>query len=288
VPLIVQIGTLIGNATVLPVARGSRNCTPAFPALTSPQVVSSRTISFGDIGMSRRYNNTGNGFVDDAFFELFRFTVKPFVVPFLASLFESDDALPGTCTVQNSSNEADEDALIEGFAGLNAGSRVTIQGPNGNAMVPAGDEAVLSGAGPFLTAGNYTAAATGGADVGPINATLTIPALPTLVSPASGTRLTVTRADGLTVTWQGGSTGTVQVTLTSFANLGEVTASCVAPAGAGTLTIPPYVLLALPTGTQGDFRFRFRVQTSFSATGLDAGSLQASILREGLFGVTLR
>ena len=52
VPLLIQIGNQISNTTVMPVANGSRNCTPANAALASvdvEQAVTAGPVTFGDI-----------------------------------------------------------------------------------------------------------------------------------------------------------------------------------------------------------------------------------------------
>ena len=108
---------------------------------------------------------------------------------------------------------------------------------------------VLSAAGTFLVPGSYTVTSNGGPDVGPINATLTIPSSPTLLTPQPSNNFTVTRANGMTFTWNpNGSNGHVEIQVASATdntfNLGT-TAVCTAPASAGTFTIPPYVMLAL-------------------------------------------
>src|SRR6202000_394577 len=38
VPLVVQIATAVGNSTVIPVANGSRNCTPADPTIAAANI----------------------------------------------------------------------------------------------------------------------------------------------------------------------------------------------------------------------------------------------------------
>jgi hypothetical protein len=52
------------------------------------------------------------------------------------------------------------------------------------------------------------------------------------------------------------------------------TARCTVAASAGTFTIPPYVLLALPAGNFGTLQFSYQTaEVPFTATGIDAGSL---------------
>lgn len=50
-------------------------------------------------------------------------------------------------------------------------------------------------------------------------------------------------------------------------------AVCTEPASAGTFTIPPSVLLALPAGSAGWFILSTETESSVSATGIDVGLL---------------
>ena len=67
---------------------------------------------------------------------------------------------------------------------------------------------------------------------------------------------TVTRSSGMTVTWTGGG-GNVLLWITAATdstNTNGATAQCTAPAGAqNPMTVPPYIMLALPTTSFGSF-----------------------------------
>jgi hypothetical protein len=141
----------------------------------------------------------------------------------------------------------------------------------------------------FLVPGTYTVTGAGGADIGPFSATITIPTLPTLVGPVNNT--TVTRSSGMTVTWTGGG-GEVQIEVaapTDYKQTNGAVAICTAPARAGTFTIPPYVLLALPAtlpfsqnGTPAGFIFGSPyTYAPITATGLNLGIIQADNISEG-------
>jgi hypothetical protein len=92
----------------------------------------------------------------------------------------------------------------------------------------------------------------------------------------------VIRRQGLAVTWNpGGLTGTVPIALSAWTDKTPWTAICTALASNGTFTIPPYALLALPStnGTLLSFRpggLWSVASALFSASGLDAGIVQAS------------
>jgi hypothetical protein len=167
-----------------------------------------------------------------------------------------------------------------GIEGINGGSTFTLSGPNGATPItlPSGQSrVVLSETGTYLVPGVYTVTGPGGPDSGPINASITIPPAPTLLTQVNGS--TVTRANGLTVTWTGGSqTGNLRIRVSSYLDsegtIGAA-ANCLAPASAGTFTIPPYVLLALPAGSFTGFVIGpARIVQPFTATGLDVGSVQ--------------
>ena len=89
---------------------------------------------------------------------------------------------------------------------------------------------------------------------------------------------TVTRSSGVTVTWTGGSANEfVELNGFSFTdntdNLGAAF-QCVVPASAGTFTIPPSVLLALPAGNNGGMDFYPTVlPVPLTATGLNVSEL---------------
>jgi len=135
----------------------------------------------------------------------------------------------------------------------------------------------LDSKGAYLVPGAYTVTGTGGADIGPFSAALTLPARPTLTSPTNNG--SITRANGLPVTWTGGSGNLVievyGPTDSSFTT-GSV-AYCDVDAAAGSFTIPPYVLQALPpTANQSSAGFVFSTQTgnTFTGTGVIAGTFE--------------
>jgi hypothetical protein len=206
--------------------------------------------------------------------------------PFFASYL--DDQPLGTCVVYDNLNE-DNGAgsyLFGNLTPLDAGSSFTVKGPNGSMTVMGNTKATLSAAGTFLAPGNYTITGTGGKDVGPFSATITFPASPALVSPLSPNNLAVTRSSGMTVTWTGGDpNGHVEIwveSATDNTNTNGASATCTAPASAGTLTIPSYVLLALPAGNFTGFGFgpgpvQAAASAPFTATGLSVGIVQTFI-----------
>jgi hypothetical protein len=170
----------ISNTTVLPVANGSRSCTPSNPELASvgsaniQQAVMAGPVTFGSITLKHLLNNgSGPGYQDKAKFTFAKILdYTPGTQPFFVSF--QDDQPVGTCSVYSNfvSNPVGD------LAALSAGSSFTVKGPNGSMPVagsPGGFATMLSAAGTFLVPGSYTVTSNGGPDVGPItNATLTI------------------------------------------------------------------------------------------------------------------
>ena len=137
-----------------------------------------------------------------------------------------------------------------------------------------------SGQGTFLSPGSYTFTGTGGANVGSVNATLTIPTPPAPTGLPNGTNLTVTRANGVTLNWTGGTASSVvrivgQQSTDSSNSIGA-SFRCYVAANAGTFTVPPSVTLSLPAGNFGGWDFKTYTNGNFTATGLIFGILQMS------------
>ncbi len=283
VPLSVQVNNSISNAVAIAVApAGSRTCTPADPSFTSADVTTVSgpgTVTYGEIDL--RHRDTSPGFDDVFMGQFIRFTVPAASQPFFMSYV--DQAPLGTC--QTSSNLNGGNPPINLLGGLDVGPQLTVQGPNGskNASVSGGQfKTTISATGNFITPGTYTVSAPGGKDVPAFNASITIPALPTLTSPPADAPnpFSVTRANGMTVTWSGGqSNGFVQIELLSATDNSFNTGAdvlCSAPAGAGTFTIPPSVLLALPAGNFAQLTFRpYADPAKLTVSGLSVSTLLA-------------
>jgi uncharacterized protein (TIGR03437 family) len=288
VPLSVQIGNEVSNSTLMAVApQGSRTCTTSSSFISSSGVqqisTSSAAFNVGTIKLERRQNINGQGQLtgntDTGKAQFFSFTVPTALQPFLVSYL--DDQPSGTCAVYNNLNGGNEGGNYLNFIGsLNAGANIQVTGPNGSQSIPAsGGSVTLSAAGTFLSPGAYTIAAMGGADVGSFTTPYTIPTPPTLINPANGATINVTRANGLTLTWSGGTANYIlqiqgnNATDNTYNNGANFT--CFVSASAGTFTIPPSVLLALPPGNAGGMDVQF-VPTygTFSASGLNLGFIQ--------------
>jgi len=287
VPLTIQINTTLSNSVYLPVAAaGSRTCTPADPTFSAAAVTrsaSSEPIKYGQISLGRHDNNAegGSGFEDHLYGAFLRLSIPPAVQPFLFSYV--DQPPPGTCQTFNGVHGSPDPPLTD-VVGLEAG-QITVQGPNGSktASSSGGEfDATLSSTGSFLSPGSYTVSVSGGTGVAASTASFTIPALPVMTSPAphASAPIPVTRTDGLTVSWSGGSPdGRIVIHGSSATdntfNLGA-SFQCLAPAGSGTFTIPPNVLMAMPPNNFGALWFEPLVQsTNWTGSGLDIATVSA-------------
>ena len=273
VPLLVQINDEVSNGVLMPIASGSRNCTPSNPAFASENLVESALA--GKLGGSGQIMLSAGGAgnpdgVQISFGEILSYDAgtQPFAVTFF------DDLAPGTCGVYNNLLSTTSPSVT--FGNADAGSSFTIAGPNGSLTEPAGGSQ-LSANGTFLVPGAFTISGAGGANVGKFTADLTIPSFPTLTSPSNLS--SITRSSGLTVTWAGGGPGAnVEIQLYGTPGNTGLTGSqivCEAPSSVGKFTIPAYVLAALPTGNVGYFSFTPYVpEAPFTATGLVTGEIQ--------------
>jgi uncharacterized protein (TIGR03437 family) len=289
VPLAVQINNQVSNTTVMPVAIGSRTCTSATtPGVDISQLSTNSSITLGNVELDHFLNDNGNGFLDQAQGFFARISGLPATTQAFFASFLGNQPL-GVCTVIGAKGPSDvffNNLVNNGYVTLlDGGSNFTITGPKGamTVQIPSGGQTVLSPSGAFLVPGDYSFAGTGGKDIGPFTAHITIPVTPTLTSPA-GQNVTITRSKGMTVTWNpNGSTGRAEIVIASLVdqNTGAQVA-CTAPASEGTFTIPPYVLQALPASNGAIFYFQPGDQgpaftSNFTATGLTIGIAQSFV-----------
>jgi uncharacterized protein (TIGR03437 family) len=283
VPLLVQIGNQVSNNTVIPIANGSRNCTPSNPALsaTLEQLVMAGTINVGSLKLSRDPASGGNGYTDTATLQFQQFAAyNQGSQPFFASYV--DDQPLGTCLVYNNLNAKMNNPVIFSNS-LNFGTSFIVTGPNGGMGLGISQGktiTTLSSTGTYLVPGSYTVTSNGGSDIGPINASVTIPTSSTLTIPnPTGAISPVTRSSGMTVSWTGGGAGSIVRILVTGATdstlTNGATVYCEVPASAGTFTIPAYAMLTLPPGNFGALTFRQRtLDVPLTATGLNVGELK--------------
>jgi uncharacterized protein (TIGR03437 family) len=288
VPLFIQNGSVVSNGVSLPVAAtGSRTCTltnPGIPSQAASQLSSAAgPFTLGTVDLKRKDQAPAPGFVDNLNGTFIRFTIPAAIQPFFVSY--ADIPALGTCQIFNNPN-GQPSAPIVPLAGLDAGSQITIQGPNGSKNIAGGGgtyKGTLSANGTYLASGTYTVSAPGGADVPKFSTQITIPTMPTLTSPTpdASTPTAVTRSNGLTVTWTGGQPNQIiQIEgFNSTDNTGAVGADflCVVSATPGSFTIPSNILSAMPPGSFGGLSLRaFATPAQITGTGLNVAFVNAS------------
>jgi uncharacterized protein (TIGR03437 family) len=170
--------------------------------------------------------------------------------------------------------------------GLDAGNPITMKGggqtvqltePSFNGKLSVGDYAEQLTT-PLVGGSAYTFTGPGGKDVGPFTATINFPIPLTWTNETSISA--VTESQGQLITWSGGATGTyVYINGDSTASDGSVSAGfvCIAPVSDLKFTIPSYVLLSLPTGTGSLGVANYSDLGTFTATGIDHGTVFAGV-----------
>ena len=154
---------------------------------------------------------------------------------------------------------------------LDAGA-VQLSGPTGNSTVTNqgfDDAEHLPSGSLAANPGPYTFTSAGGADIGPFKVSLTVPKAFAILNQTA--LASINRAQGATVSWTGGALGgDVMVNAVAPApDGGSINVYCHAPSGAGQLTIPPSVLLAIPPGNGKLLITSSTAPETVSATGLD-------------------
>ena len=137
---------------------------------------------------------------------------------------------------------------------LDAGTALTLTPPSGAPIVlpAAGPGAFLGKDSLGFPAGIWGFSTPGGANVGPLNFQFPIGRPITWTNQASVMTTPVDRTQGLKITWSGGDAFNGYVDIQGFAANSTGTFlvgyDCSAPIQAGSFTIPPSVLLRMPTG----------------------------------------
>jgi len=167
---------------------------------------------------------------------------------------------------------------------LDGGTQFMVTGPNGPRAV-----SLIGTGGPigsflplyqlpntlFLSPGPYTVTGPGGADIGAINASLTMP--PAFAWTNRDQTTNVKRSQPLALNWTGGASGQTISILGASSDLPTNSSAaffCVAPVGATSFTIPAEVLSALPASQSAAQKSKAAIfligssDTPFTASGL--------------------
>jgi hypothetical protein len=304
--VVVQTGDYVSNFATLPVAASGRTCTDASNFLTASllsELSQKGTLNIGVIDLientSAPVDGIGGGTTDAGFAGFFTLTDAEVTAGASASTGTSTST--GSCVVNFFSTASP--VTIPSFTWLNAGPVVNLTGPDGSIAMPINtvsvggvnfisystplaDKAFIPASGGSFSFNNGS----GSTSVGGFTAQLTMGA--PLVWSNMSSISTVTRSSGLTINWTGGGSGTsVTISGESFGVVASSTAvfevgefTCQASAAAGTFTVPASVLLALPPSftIAGVSTSTLSVSNvtgpvSFSATGLDAGYVEATV-----------
>jgi hypothetical protein len=191
---------------------------------------------------------------------------------------------PGGCIVDYL-----KPATIGSITGLDPGT-ITVTGPNGLSLTLPPSQlgingmfaATLSSTAIPETGGTFTFKGSGGADVGPFTAVVDF-SDPLLSWTNPDVATTIDRSQNLKVTWTGGNADSyVYVTGVSTSKATSATPSatlgftCLVNASDGQVTVPSYILSALPPGT-GGMGIQNDFYPKFSASGLDISSALGEI-----------
>jgi hypothetical protein len=278
VSVVVRSGDIVSNFGTIPVASSGRTCSEPVVGLTAIQIqnlLSKPVINRGIID----YISSGSA---DVAFE--RYTNAQYAAkqPFGPASF-------GDCTVFNYRNTSMGLGNPIQPDPLDAGPSIKLTTPSGNASLPFQNGAYsISGlptGGSFK--GTYTFTGSGGPDIGAFSSQITFPGGGSSFNWSTPNKaLSVTRSQGLTITWtQPGSIDpdeSIQIYGFAFIPNAPFGAefACNAPLAQGRFTIPPIVLLALPSQTslatpQAQMEVDLVINKSFTAPA-DLGFISLS------------
>jgi uncharacterized protein (TIGR03437 family) len=272
VSVIAVNGSIVSNGITLPINPGGGVCNDPILGINGTQIANqgTQTGNFTVAGVSINQSTIPvNG-------ETTNVTASFDSLQNVSSSTPSSPFSLGSCIVTTSGGTIG--GSIPTITGLDAGA-ISVTGPGGPLTltpltVPGqtGPTGVYSATPPnsFLpaTGGSFTFTGAGGANIGAFTATVSIGNLVSWTNESASS--TVNRANGQNITWTGGSPNTyVYVGGTSASGSASASFVCYALASAGQLTVPSYVLLALPPSANGTLGVsNSSTPTSFTASGL--------------------
>jgi uncharacterized protein (TIGR03437 family) len=283
VSVVAVSGSIVSNTITLPIGANGGVCTDPVLGYNGTQLTTtttqSGTYNFGSLGILQSTTPVigGSGGLETIASGIFE------QVTYSASTTTGSVTSLGSCSVSVSAFTTG--GTIPTIVGLDAGA-ISITGPTGtqsltNAVIPnvaVSGEYFLQPPNSFFppTGGSFTFTGTGGKNVGAFTSSISY------TSPLAWTNSSsinaVTRASGQPITWTGGAPNTyVLIVGSSSSNSASASFTCYAPVSAGQFTVPSYVLLALPAGTNGNLMVENAVTGTFSASGLTNGSIIAGV-----------
>jgi uncharacterized protein (TIGR03437 family) len=281
------VATMSSNFVTIPIAAGGGTCSDSTFGVSGStiQTLSGKsTLDFGYLGLLQSTAPGTGASSAPVTTQMAEGVFESVSGANFAATTSSGYASLGSCVVNAATTTPS--GTIPSIVGLDAGT-ITVTGPNGSqtlTTIPGvlGIYAASSLPSGFIPAagGQFTFKGNGGQGVG--NFSTSVNFVNPLTWTNSGSAATITRSQGATVNWSGGASGTyVEISGSSAATIGgqylSVGFVCNAPAGAGTFTVPAYVLQALPVGT-GTFTVENSTNPqAFTASfGLDFGFIFAA------------
>jgi uncharacterized protein (TIGR03437 family) len=269
VSVIVQTSNVTSNSVTIPVSQNGGACTDPATGLTGTQLQ-----TFANQGP---VNALGIAVIQNFEFGKQNAQAIAFPVTLGGTNFGKgyEYASQGSCIVM----PPGQGSLFNVISPLDAGASLQMSAPGSNQALTTGNGpgygAQLPSNAP-LAQGMYTFAGTGGEDIGKFQTSINVQGALTVTNSASLN--TVTRSSGVTVTWSGGfSGGDVQVSGDIGDQYGSIRYFCHAPSSAGQITVPSYILTALPAGPGELVVQNLSAPQPITATGLDFGLALASI-----------
>lgn len=269
VSVVAMSGSIVSNTVTVPVDPSGAACSDPASGLNGTQLQtlankSNAAVKSGAITVIQQTSNNGK--------------VSAFAFAIMLSLGSVnfgtgyEYASQGSCIIVPPGQGAINNLLQ---APLDAGT-IQVNGPAGNltlggqglyqAQLPAGS-----------LNGTYTFSGSGGKDVGSFKVAINVQTPLTLTNQAALS--TITRSQGVTVTWSGGfPNGDVQINSGVGNQFGTVRFFCHAPSSAGQLTIPPSILMALPSGSGSLVVTNSTAFQPVSAPGLDVGLAAGAVM----------
>ena len=295
VPVSLVIDNVVSNYTSISVAASGNTCSDpnGFSAADLQTAQTNGSLRYGALSLSRSkssFSIPGFGTINSTsdigsglFFSynLTQLETAQGTSPALGSCMVSVYRVPGSATDPILPNYLDAGAQI-GLTGPGGAKQLVKSTPAGTILYFAtlGQTDPLGGPGSlYLSPGNYTFSGTGGTGVGPFQVVHNHVDNFTWTNEAEITA--VARSNSLTVRWTGGDpSGFIYIAGSSTNVAGNAGASfyCFANQSAGSFSVPPSVLLAIPVSTSISgvpsgalIVGSVSSTTRFAATGIDFG-----------------